>query len=283
MSDIITTKRQINGEPGGPVSGNGAFVERLLQQADTELGVVAARGNPEAAIEQAEPAKRPPGRPKGSKTDPEKLSRTKAERERQRIRDERAFEIEREEAERRYEVERLRAEHAAELERAQREFEFSQERAALENQTKRVAPRDPLRAWVLSFTLGLALLILAASAVFSFATIADAAQWLQPSWPWLVWLLPIATEFFIVFGGMDTLISQARGDKKGARTGLAIMLAASLVAVIANGAHTLSEWEQGSGLDDWRAWVGIGLSALIPIATVVASKRAINLVFAKGV
>lgn len=289
MSDIITTKRQINGEqvsetrqsaspvfyaPTNPPTTVGTFTKAMQDMTAAVAG---------AEADEAPVVKRSPGRPKGSKTSPEKIGRAQRERDRQRIREERAFEIEREQAERQYEIDKRLAEHTMEIERARQEFEFAQERRRIENQSRRVAPRDPLRAWVLSFTLGLALLILAASAVFSFATIADAAQWLQPSWPWLVWLLPIATEFFIVFGGMDTLISQSRGDKKGARTGLAIMLAASLVAVIANGAHTLSEWEQGAGLDDWRAWVGIGLSALIPIATVVASKRAINLVFAKGV
>lgn len=256
-SDIISAKREINGE----VSGNQGQQAQQVVYMPTTVGRVV----------DAIPERRPPGRPKGSKTSPEKIGRAQRERDRERIREERAFEVEREQTERQYEIERAR-----------REAEFERERKALEGEAKRVTPRDPLRAWVLYSTLALALLILVASGIFSFATIADAAEWLRPAWPGLVWLLPIATEFFIVFGGMDTLISQARGDRRGARTGLWIMISASLVAVIANGAHTLSEWEQSGGLGDWRAWVGIGLSALIPIATVVASKRAINLVFAKG-
>jgi len=273
MSDIISAKREINGEPvpaAPAVSETPArkSASPVFYMPTTPTALSAAMDAAEAA---AVPTKRPPGRPKGSKTSPEKVGRAQRERDRERIREDRAFEIEREQAERQYEIERAR-----------REAEYERERKALEGEAKRVTPRDPLRAWVLYWTLALALLILIASGIFSFATIADAAEWLRPAWPGLVWLLPIATEFFIVFGGMDTLISQARGDRRGARTGLWIMISASLVAVIANGAHTLSEWEQSGGLADWRAWVGIGLSALIPIATVVASKRAINLVFAKG-
>lgn len=281
MSDIISAKREINGEPvpAAPAvsetpARKSASPVFYMPTTPTALSAAmdAAEAEAEAAAASASaPAKRPPGRPKGSKTSPEKIGRAQRERDRERIREERAFEIEREQAERQYEIERAR-----------REAAFAREQKALEGEAKRVTPRDPLRAWVLYSTLALALLILTASGIFSFATIADAAEWLRPSWPGLVWLLPIATEFFIVFGGMDTLISQARGDRRGARTGLWIMISASLVAVIANGAHTLSEWEQTGGLGDWRAWVGIGLSALIPIATVVASKRAINLVFAKG-
>lgn len=167
------------------------------------------------------------------------------------------------------------------VQRAERKFELEQAEKRLERIRKRAEPIDPLRSAVLYATLVLSLLILVSSAIFSFATIAAVGAWLMPVWPWLVWLLPVATEFFIVFGSMDTLISQARGDLKGTRTGLIVMLVASCVAVTANAAHTLSEWMLLGGLD-WRAWIGVGLSGLIPIATVVAAKRAIALVFDKG-
>lgn len=165
--------------------------------------------------------------------------------------------------------------------REERRWEREQAQRKIEGLRKRAEPIDPLRSVVLYATFTLSLLILIASGIFSFATIAAVGEWLRPSWAWLVWLIPVATEFFIVFGGMDTLISQARGDRRGARTGLIVMFAASLVAVVANGAHALSEWQTDGNLGDWRAWVGIGLSAAIPIATVVAAKRAISLVFSK--
>jgi len=160
-----------------------------------------------------------------------------------------------------------------------REFEIAKGRRLLEREGKRAEPIDPLRKSALYSTLALALLILTASAIFSFAAIMSVAEWMFPSWPWLVVLVPIATEFFIVFFGMDSLISQARGDERGARFAFWGMAVASGVAVIANVAHTVA----GASLDPssvlWQTAVGVLLSALIPIGTLLAAKRAIRLVF----
>lgn len=294
MSDLIQTKRGINGEyplkssaDAGPVSGN-------APQEDTGSASPVVYTEVAKVIPAPEPEKKKrrggPGRPVTtgnahySKAELAARDRRQRERERDLIRDERAFERETETAEREYEQQRQRDAHRFEQERQEAEFEFTQARRELDERKKLAKPLNSLRKGVLYGTLVLALLILLSSAIFSFATIAAVGEWLQPSWPWLVWLLPVATEFFIVFGGMDTLISQARGDKRGARIGLWVMLSASLVAVVANAAHAYSEWEiaGGGAILDWRAYVGILLAGLIPVATVVAAKRAINLVFAKA-
>jgi uncharacterized membrane protein YcjF (UPF0283 family) len=157
--------------------------------------------------------------------------------------------------------------------------ELNVARKVLAEKARRADPLDPLKKAVLYSTLVLALLILIASAIFSFATIAAVAEWMRPPLPFMVWLVPVAIEFFIVFFGMDSIISQARGDKKGARFAFVGMLVATSVAVIANAAHTVAE---SPDMADWRAWVGVFLSALIPVGTLLAAKRAIRLVFRQG-
>lgn len=294
MTDIINAKRDINGEtPIAPAVSGNESASPVVYKADgvTPVEASAIGVAPAEAAAAPAPKKRRggPGRPVTtgnahySKAELAARDRRQRERERDLVRDEREFERETAQFEREFEQERIRAERQAQIETRQAEFEFNQRSKALDERERRVEPLSPLRRGVLNGTLVLALLILVASAVYSFATIADVGQWLRAPWPWLAFLLPIATEFFIVFGGMDALISQARGDKRGARIGLWVMIGASMVAVLANGAHAFSEWEQSAeGLADWRAWVGIFLSGLIPIATVIASKRAIALVFAKG-
>lgn len=309
MSDIIETKRKINGEPTPvgkrdktvaetitekmtPVSGNESAspVTYKVTPPAEAVGVAAVEtAAPEAEAPVAKKRRPGPGRPVTtgnahySKAELAARDRRQRERERDLIRDEREFERETAEFERQFERERVLAERQAQIETRLAEFEFAQRSKELSEAERRAEPLSPLRKGVLYGTLALSLLILLASAIYSFATIADVGEWLKAPWPWLAFLLPVATEFFIVFGGMDALISQARGDKKGARIGLWVMIGASMVAVLANGAHALSEWQiEDPGLTDWRAYVGIFLSALIPIATVIASKRAIALVFSKG-
>lgn len=299
MSEIIQTKRTINGEPASAVSGNTSASPVVYKEGDTQKRVTTAEAlgwvERDTAVAEttpkAEPKKRRggPGRPVStgnshySKAELASRDRRQREREREIIREDREFERETAEFERQFEQERLLAQRQAEIDTRVSEFNFSQRSKELSEAESRAEPLSALRKGVLYGTLALSLLILIASAVYSFATIADVGEWLKAPWPWLAYLLPIATEFFIVFGGMDALISQARGDKKGARIGLWVMIGASMVAVLANGAHALSEWQSvDPTLSDWRAYVGIFLSALIPIATVIASKRAIALVFAKG-
>lgn len=310
MSDIIETKRKINGEatvPTGrsktvaetitekmtPVSGNESASPVTYKVTDPAepVAVAPVKAAAETPAETPAPKKRRPGpgRPVTtgnahySKAELAARDRRQRERERDLIRDEREFERETAEFERQFERDRVLAERQAQIEARLAEFEFTQRSKELTEAERRAEPLSPLRKGVLYGTLTLSLLILLASAIYSFATIADVGEWLKAPWPWLAFLLPVATEFFIVFGGMDALISQARGDKKGARIGLWVMIGASMVAVLANGAHALSEWQiEDPGLTDWRAYVGIFLSALIPIATVIASKRAIALVFSKA-
>jgi len=159
------------------------------------------------------------------------------------------------------------------LERAQRRIELEQ----LSLAEKRAKPIDPLRKGVLWIALIIAGVILATSAVFSFATIAATAEWMMPAWAWLVWVVPGFIELFIIYFGIDAVISQANGRAKDSRSALLWMLVFSGVAVLGNVAHTISGW---GDLSDWRSWVGVMFSALAPLGVVLVVKRTARLVFA---
>lgn len=163
------------------------------------------------------------------------------------------------------------------IEREEIQFEAQQRRKALEQRAKRAEPMDPLRAGVLFVALGIAIVILATSGVFSFATIVATAAWMMPAWDWLVWIVPGFVELFIVFFGVDAIVSQARGKKRDSNWALFWMLVFSGVAVLGNAAHTIAEW---GDLSDWRAWIGTLFSALAPLGVVLITKRVSRLVFA---
>jgi hypothetical protein len=158
-----------------------------------------------------------------------------------------------------------------------REKREAEEKAA----ARRAKPVDPRTKGVFATALTMAAAILLSAGLFSFASIAAAAEWMQPEWPWLVWVVPFFLEFFIVFFGIDAVISQANGDKKGANWALAWMFVFSGVAVIGNAAHTIDGWGEAA-LTDWRAWVGTGLAALAPLSVVLIVKRTSRLVFVRS-
>ena len=121
-------------------------------------------------------------------------------------------------------------------------------------------------------------IIFVTSALFSFATVAAAAEWMRPPWPALVWVVPGFVEAFIIWFGFDAIISQARGRAKDARSALVWMFVFASVGVIANAAHTVAEW--GSDFSStWTAWIGTGMSALAPLSVVLITKRVSRLVF----
>lgn len=181
---------------------------------------------------------------------------------------------------RKTDLERARIKHEIELEVKA----LQQERKRIEEEeiaaSKRAKPIDPLRTAVLIGALFLALIILTTSAVFSFATVAAVAEWMVPEWDWLVWVVPGFIEAFIIFFGIDSIVSQAKGKRRDAITALVWMLVFSAVAVVGNAAHTIDGW--GGELTDWRAWVGTGFSAIAPLSVVLITKRVSKLVFAES-
>ena len=161
-----------------------------------------------------------------------------------------------------------------------------------EQDPKQFQEIDPQRRVAFIVALVLACLIFATSALFSFPTIAATAALMLPVWGFLVWVVPGFVEAFIVYFGIETIIWQARAanEKKysaGQRANAQKMsdsslwwqVAFTMVAVIANGAHTFMGYETTNALGTWQAWLGIGLASLAPLSVVLITKRASRLIF----
>lgn len=116
--------------------------------------------------------------------------------------------------------------------------------------------------------------------VFSYFALVEVAVWMRPPAEWLTYLVPGFIEIVIVLSALDYTISRSRGST--GRVPFAAMVAASLVAVIGNAAHTLYEW-LADGDVPWEGWIGVGLAAIVPLVVVYISKRLTVTVFAEPI
>lgn len=116
--------------------------------------------------------------------------------------------------------------------------------------------------------------------VFSYFALVEVAVWMRPPQEWLTFLVPGFIELVIVLSALDYTISRSRGTT--GRVPFAAMIAASLIAVIGNAAHTLYEW-LADGAVPWEGWIGVGLAAIVPLVVVYISKRLTVTVFAEPI
>lgn len=151
---------------------------------------------------------------------------------------------------------------------------FQQQEA--ERATRIMADTDRVLKTALALN-GLALLT---AFVFSYFALVEVAVWMKPPQPWLTYLVPFFVELVIVLSALDYTISRSRGAT--GRVPLAAMVAASIVAVIGNAAHTLYEW-LADGAVPWEGWIGVGLAAVVPLVVVYISKRLTVTVFAEPI
>ncbi|MFF2388927.1 hypothetical protein [Agromyces sp. NPDC058104] len=166
-------------------------------------------------------------------------------------------------------------------ERIERERLAIEAKRLLEQEQNRAQPYDPLTKTWLAVALIVAAVIFATSALFSFAAVAAAAQWMMPEWTWLVWVVPGFLELFIIWFGFDAIMNQAKGWKKDSWTALVWMLVFASVAVVANAAHTIDSWGFEVAIVTWQAWIGTLMAALAPLSVVLITKRVSKLVFVR--
>lgn len=131
---------------------------------------------------------------------------------------------------------------------------------------KRATPLDPRNKATFWVALVFAAVILLSAGLFSYAAVAGAAEWMRPEWAWLVWVVPGFLEFIIVFEGLDYLITRKV-------SALWWMGAASIIAVLANTAHTVSEWGVDAFSSGFEPWIGTIMSAAAPLAVILITKR----------
>jgi hypothetical protein len=129
---------------------------------------------------------------------------------------------------------------------------------------------------VLATAVALVALLMITSFSVSFSGIYEVSAWTGLP-PFLQWLPAIFIDAAILAYTISLVVFKARGESTW-RTFTGLIAFAS-VSVIANIAHTLSFWD--GSLLDYRAWVGVLITASAPIAVLLASEEITRLAFEK--
>jgi len=129
---------------------------------------------------------------------------------------------------------------------------------------------------VLATAVALVTLLMVTSFAVSFSGIYEVSAWTGlPTF--LQWLPAVFIDAAILAYTISLVVFKARGESTW-RT-LAGLTAFAAVSVVANIAHTLAFWN--GELVDFRAWVGVLITAAAPIAVLLASEEITRLAFAQ--
>lgn len=143
----------------------------------------------------------------------------------------------------------------------------------VKTKSKRINP-DALP--VLYTAVGLVTILMASSFVVSFSGIYEVSAWTGlPSI--LQWLPAFFIDAAILAYTISLVVFKARGESTW-RT-LAGLTGFAFMSVVANIAHTLNFWN--GSLSDFRAWIGVAITAAAPIAVLLASEEITRLAFEK--
>lgn len=127
---------------------------------------------------------------------------------------------------------------------------------------------------VLATAVGLVTLLMVTSFAVSFSGIYEVSAWTGlPAF--LQWLPAIFIDAAILAYTISLIVFKARGESVW-RTLLGLS-GFAFVSVVANISHTLSFWD--GSLTDFRAWVGVLITASAPIAVLLASEEITRLAF----
>jgi hypothetical protein len=149
----------------------------------------------------------------------------------------------------------------------------------LEQEERRATRLLPDTNGSLVIALLLATVALLTSFVVSYFTLVSVASWMRLPWDGLDFIVPGFIEVMILFGTYDYIITRSRGNN--GIVPMASMILFSLLAVVGNASHTISEW-QADGEVPWFGWIGVTMSAFVPFVVVYISKRLSTLVFVEN-
>ena len=149
----------------------------------------------------------------------------------------------------------------------------------LEQEERRATRLLPDTNSSLVFALVLAMIGLLTSFLVSYFTLVSVASWMRLPWAGLDFIVPGFIEVMILFGTYDYIISRSRGNS--GTVPMASMVLFSLLSVIGNASHTITEW-QADGAVPWFGWIGVLMSAFVPFVVVYISKRLSTLVFVEA-
>jgi hypothetical protein len=140
-----------------------------------------------------------------------------------------------------------------------------------EHKTARINP-DAIP--VLATAVGLVGLLMVSSFIVSFTGIYDVSEW--TGIPQVIqWLPAVFIDAAILAYTISLVVFKARGESVW-RTMVGLIVFAG-ISVIANIAHTLSFWN--GELTDFRAWIGVLITAIAPIAVLLAAEEITRLAF----
>lgn len=143
--------------------------------------------------------------------------------------------------------------------------------------TKKKSPRiNPDAIPVLAVAVGLVSVLMLSSFTVSFSGIYEVSAWTGIP-KVLQWLPALFIDAAILAYTISLIVFKARGESTW-RTLIGLVSFAS-ISVIANIAHTLAFW--GGSVLDYRAWIGVLITASAPVAVLLASEEITRLAFAK--
>ena len=129
---------------------------------------------------------------------------------------------------------------------------------------------------VLATAVSLVGLLMVSSFIVSFSGLYDASEWTGLP-EYFRWLPALFIDAAILAYTIALIVFKARGESVW-RTVLGLVGFAS-ISVIANVSHTLSYWD--GSLVDYRAWIGVAITASAPIAVLLAAEEIARLAFEK--
>jgi len=146
-----------------------------------------------------------------------------------------------------------------------------------EKAPKKKSPRiNPDAIPVLATAVGLVSVLMLSSFIVSFSGIYEVSAW--TGIPKVIqWLPALFIDAAILAYTISLIVFKARGESTW-RTLIGLTSFAS-ISIVANIAHTLAFW--GGSVLDYRAWIGVLITASAPVAVLLASEEITRLAFAK--
>jgi hypothetical protein len=131
---------------------------------------------------------------------------------------------------------------------------------------------------VLATAVSLVGVLMISSFVVSFSGLYEASAWTGLP-EYFRWLPALFIDAAILAYTIALIVFKARGESVW-RTVLGLVGFAT-ISVIANISHTLAYWD--GSLVDYRAWIGVAITASAPIAVLLAAEEIARLAFQKKV
>ena len=129
---------------------------------------------------------------------------------------------------------------------------------------------------VLATAVSLVGVLMISSFVVSFSGLYEASEWTGLP-EYFRWLPALFIDAAILAYTIALIVFKARGESVW-RTVLGLVGFAT-ISVIANVSHTLAYWN--GSLVDYRAWIGVAITASAPIAVLLAAEEIARLAFEK--